>query len=226
MLYVRMLSKLAIATGLLATTGVWAQAQSSPPDVKVGDLWTYQIKDGFTSDPLGEFTHRVVEVGDKEITVQLTNKGNGKRELRYFTRDWNGTDLNGTVFEPYYPEYRFPMVVGESWRQAYRSATRDGKSFQAYQKVRVLAYEKVHVPAGDFDAYKLEIRNESVSTDANQNRTEAVITSWYAPAANKYVRRDVVVSSDGRVRSKETTELTVYRRAGANVTEATASTAK
>ena len=207
------------ALGLASVTPApaLAQSQATPPQVRVGDHWRYLVKDGFTGDTLNEFGHQVVSVSEQDITVQLTNKGSRARELRYFDRQWNATDTGGTVFEPHYPEYRFPLVVGDSWREPYRSHTRDGKTYDNFQRVTVEAVERIHTPAGDFDAYRIKVLADIVANDANQSHVQSTITTWYAPTVNKYVRREVLVFSDARVRRHEVTELSAYGHADAQV---------
>jgi hypothetical protein len=188
----------------------WAETQVEAPDIHVGDSWHYRTVDGFTNETTLEFTHRVVEVNEHEIVIQLQNKNAKGTELRYYNRDWNSLDVGNTKFDPYYPAFKFPMGVGVNWRQEFRSTTTSGQSNSAFMNGKTLAFEKVTVPAGVFDAYRIESDIESHSTDANANSSKGHKTTWYAPAIKNYIRSEVTVSSEGRVRSKSVNELVEY----------------
>ena len=77
--------------GFAAAIGVFfvAQASSAPspvPDVQVGDSWKFSTLDGFTHETQFESLHRVVDVNDREIVIELRNLTKDKTALRYFTR--------------------------------------------------------------------------------------------------------------------------------------------
>lgn len=187
-----------------------ADSQIEAPDIHVGDYWRFRTVDGFTNETTLEFTQRVVEVNDHEIVIQLQNKSIKKTELRYYNRHWNSLDVGSTKFDPYYPAFKFPMSVGVTWRQEFRSTSTNGQSNSAFMNGKVLALEKVTVPAGIFDAYRIESDIESHGTDANANSSKGHKTTWYAPAIKYYVRSEITVSSEGRVRSKSVDELVEY----------------
>ncbi len=207
-----MLQRLFLASLLTsAMFGIaWADTPVGAPDVHVGDIWHYRTMDGFTNETKLEFTHRIVEVNDREIVVQLKNKNSNNLELRYFNRDWNSLDVGSTKFDPYYPAYKFPMSIGVAWKQEFHSTATNGQSYSAFMNGRVVALEKVTVPAGVFDAYRIECDVESQSTDANVNTSKGSKTIWYAPAIRNYIRSETTISSEGRVRSKSINELVEY----------------
>ena len=193
-----------------------AQAPILAPDIRVGDTWKYRILDGFTHETQGEATHRVVEVSDREITVQVGNNKNDKSALRYFNREWNAVDSGDIKYDPYYPEFKLPLTVGMTWKDKYSTSGTDGASYSGYVTAKVASLEKVTVPAGTFDAYRIEREVESRSENANSIVTKSQITTWYAPAARRFVRRQVTVSRDGRVRNKSEDELLEYGAASAS----------
>ena len=187
-----------------------ADAPVAAPDVHVGDLWHYRTTDGFTREAEVEFTHRVVDVSDREIKVQLKNKRSSGSEIRYFNRDWNSLDVGNTKFDPYYPGYKFPMSVGLAWKQEFRSTTTNGRGHSAFLSGKVTALENVTVPAGVFEAYRIESDIEAVSSDPSAQSSKGHKTTWYAPAVKNYVRSESTISSEGRVRSKSIDELVEY----------------
>jgi len=70
--------------------------------------------------------------------------------------------------------------------------------------------EKVTVPAGTFDAYRIERDIGSRKANADANITKGRIITWYAPAVKKYVRRESMIFSNGRERRKDVDELLEY----------------
>lgn len=200
-----------IAIITLAFSTAWADSQQTHlPNTHVGDRWQYRVIDGFTNETTLEFSQRVVDLNDREIVVQFQgNNAPGKR-LLYFTRDWNQVDNGSTKFDPFRPEFKFPMDVGMSWKQEYRSRNSRGQASTSYAYIKVSAFEKVTTPAGVFDAYRIETDVESRGADANAIISKARIITWYAPAAQKHVRREAVMSADGRTREKTIDELVEY----------------
>lgn len=195
--------------GTLYTLDVHGEGKVAP-DVQVGDLWRYRSLDGFTNEVTLEFSQRVVEINDLEIVVQLQNKNTTQRQLRFYNRDWNSVDMGDVKYDPFYPDHKFPMSVGMAWQQEFLSTKVGGQSYSMFSNAKIVTLEKVKVPAGVFDAFRIENDIETISTDANADSSQAHIITWYAPALRKYVRRESVVSSGGRVRSKKIDELIEY----------------
>lgn len=198
-----------LVLGILGISGTaWADSSVGIPDVHVGDIWKYRSLDGYTNETKVEFSHRIVKLTDQEITIQIKNKNVQGEKLQFLTREWNPIDIDGTKFEPFYPEYKFPMSVGASWTQEYKTFNISGSA--GFVKAKVTAQEKVTVPAGTFDAYRIERNIEVQSTTADANTTKGLIITWYAPSVKKYVRREVMTFSNGRERSKGIDELLEY----------------
>ncbi len=59
--------------------------------------------------------------------------------------------------------------------------------------VAVLGYEKVRVPAGEFDAFRLEAKGNWVSPNAPAPGTSD-LTYWYAPAVRAILKQELQVT--------------------------------
>ncbi|MGD0230627.1 MAG: hypothetical protein ABSC19_09740 [Syntrophorhabdales bacterium] len=195
---------------LLASATAWANDVVGIPDVHIGNIWKYREIDDFTKETTLEYSHRVVRLDDKEIVVQLQNKGTSARKLKYFTREWNDTDSGDVKWEPFNPQYKFPMSVGLFWDREFRWFTRQGASFSSFAKARVVALEKVTVPAGTFDAYKIVSNIETRKNGADAEVRTGRIITWYAPIVKKCVRVESTTFSDGRQRESHIDELVEY----------------
>ena len=207
-----MIRRLIFAIGLIVVTSATALAetQALAPDVHVGDMWRYRTVDGFTNETTLEYSHRLVEINDREFVIQLQNKGKQGSALRFYTHDWNSLDSGDAKFEPYFPTYKFPLKVGAELQQEYKTLMTNGQVSTGFLKTRVVAFEKVTVPAGTFDAFKEEYVTEVIDADSNATTRTGRVTIWYAPAVKNLVRRETIVLANGRVRSKEVDELVVY----------------
>lgn len=205
----RKLSGIAAAVVFLRVAGA-AGAPSSAPDVHVGDNWKFRTLDGFTNETQFEATHRVVEINDREIVIELHNLSKDKTALRYFTREWNAVDTDDGKYDPYYPEFKFPLAAGTTWSEKYTWISSAGVASSGYVTAKVSAQEKVTVPAGTFDAYRIDRDQEVRGNNETAVVTNTHFTTWYAPAVRRFVRREWTVTRDGRVRSKTTMELVEY----------------
>jgi hypothetical protein len=82
-------------------------------------------------------------------------------------------------------ELRFPLAVGRSWRHQFvRTVSQGGASSKEEHvsvEAKVAAYERIRVPAGELDAFRIEsiVTSPSLSQKA---------TYWYAPAVRTVIR--------------------------------------
>jgi hypothetical protein len=89
-------------------------------------------------------------------------------------------------FSPRATSIQFPLSVGKSWTGSYDGYTNDdGASWNAKSKCAVQAAEKVKVPAGEFDALRIECEDAwSSGPFSGVSKT----TSWYAPKVGTVVK--------------------------------------
>ncbi len=197
-----------LAGDTLAKLAMAIEAVAAPqPLVHVGDLYRYRSIDGLTLEPQADFSHRVVSVDEREIVIQVRNTKNDKVLLRYFNRDWNLLDNGQAKYEPFYSEFRFPMSVGMTWTQNFTCIGAEGTTLAGYLTGKVAALEPVTVPAGAYDAYRIEREAEFRGTGGNTQVTRWHIATWYAAAVGRFVRREETAIRDGRVRTKVYEEL-------------------
>jgi hypothetical protein len=181
------------------------------PDVRVGDVWSYRVLDGFTNETKSEISFRLVDVSDSELTARIELKGNPNKGLGIFDRQWNVIDNGQTKYEPARISAKFPMRVGDTWKQKLQASNlRSSQTSYHFVSAKVADFEKVTVPAGTFTAYRIEIEAEIRSADANAGIAKNVVTSWYSPEVNREVKQVVEVFASGRLRDKTIAELTVY----------------
>lgn len=222
------------AISLLATVNLvsaqTAPNESSPPasppaaespstvepmeDARLGDHWTYELRDDITGEVKSTITNTVTDVSDKEVSTRSALLGNSNFGFQTYDRSWNLIN-NGTW--RYTPNdgtgIRAPLTVGKTW--SFKSTDLNstaGVSWKRSGTTKVVAQESVTTRAGTFDTFKLEISSQIQNANDPTKKFQAVQQTWYAPAINHWVKRSFVQRSDGRVRERNTIELVEYGR--------------
>lgn len=138
------------------------------PDLKVGDTWVYNYKDGHSlkavADEKGEKSTYVVEsITDKEIVVAVRRGDGGSWGKQTYDRHWNTIsrrpdpdrgDYQFREFSPSDIRFVFPLWEGKKWKGKYKVKTAIWEG-DYESKGRVAGWEKVNVPAGTFEALKI-----------------------------------------------------------------------
>lgn len=171
------------AFAIMALVGPVGAQEAPRPDVRIGDEWHFAAYDAVpTSRPNRIWIVKSVRPDRIEATE------NGLPLL--LTPDLNVLD------SPRHAEsapglLNFPLRTGKRWN--YQSAWRfkaKGSSGTLAVDVEVVARERVAVPAGEFDAYKLLARGRlgGMSPSNTFYAGETTTTYWYAPAARAIVK--------------------------------------
>ena len=177
----RTLAVSALALCLLAGT---APAQSADrPDVKVGDRWDFVVYYATPSTTpnrtwvIESTTPAGISGTENAEPLRLTSELNVLESPRH-------TESNPQAL-------RFPLAVGSQWRYTSDWLFKvKGSKGTSVVDVAVVGYERVRVPAGDFDAFKLVATGiiSGISGVNSQIAGEISTTYWYAPAARAIVR--------------------------------------
>ena len=196
------------------TLAALAQSSAQPaakPTVTVGDRWSWQHTNGLSNEKDYTVIETVVEVNPAEIRTQAKIKGKSGNGVATYTTEWNPVDVATAKYDPFLKLIEFPLQVGKKWKaSADKMLFSNGKHGSFHLNGEVVALEKITVPAGTFDAYKIKVVLEGVGTDEDANIGNTIETRWYAPAANQFVRTENEFSRDGRVRQKDINELLEY----------------
>lgn len=165
------------------------------PQVTVGDAWTYRVHDGFTKIPREDQRHQVTRVGADRIEV--TGPVERSDGIQLYDREWNwlrrpATNLQTFEYSPAYQAFAFPLAPGKRWRSRVMATDpADGRRFPVRIDGAVLGWERVKVPAGEFDTLKIE-RTVYIEYSEPAVRGRSIIREfeWYAPAVKQSVRRE------------------------------------
>lgn len=169
---------------------------------KVGDSWTYREFDLYTKLELRQFTNRISQITDDTVIF-----GDGRLTTDLFgniIRRPNGWVYTGAQF--FIPEY----AVGKKWITRYKIMQANGLHENEYE-FRVVARESVTVPAGTFDAFRVE--GVGYGRGPYPGNTILKNTYWIAPG----IRRPVISESNnrhssGKILTSERMELIAYNQ--------------
>jgi len=189
--------RIATMLAVMVTTAV--NAQSAPvPAMKVGDRWVYNVKSGFA---LGVVTYQetreVTAVGGGGFKLTVTGK---TTENKDFTRvdDYaaNGALRSGAPCAD--EQYRFPTPLqrvvfplgpgqrSSKWVDVI--AEPGGSKGQFNYFYRTGSWEKQTVPAGTFDAIRVEAHMVLDDSTPFREATTCNFTYWYSPQVRGTVR--------------------------------------
>ena len=172
---------------------VGAPVSVSAPQAKVGDYWEYAVRDGYTGLPRGVYRYAVEVVEGERVVVEVTHEGRHIDTLEY-PRAWNARELplTGTErfrYEPAYIAYSYPLEAGKSWK-AVLDATNvgTGRRYRSFVYGKVVGWERIKVPAGEFDALRIERRLYAGNMEGYRTQEEVTETDWYVPSVGRAVR--------------------------------------
>jgi hypothetical protein len=77
---------------------------------------------------------------------------------------------------------------------------------------KVVGQEQITTPAGTFDTFRVELTVRQINTKDQTKSTTLTVVVWYAPAINRWVRKNTEVRFEGRLRDSFSDELTEYSR--------------
>ncbi len=164
------------------------------PPVALGASWTYRAHDGYTRLDRGTYRETLVAAGARMLTVEVSH-GSAPAQSHRYTRDWNWiekpmTNLQNFRYDPPFPALPFPLEAGKQWRARVKATDpATGRVNTVLVHGDVLGWERVRVPAGEFETIK--VRRIVYAGNAEFFRGEEHIFEydWYAPALGQVVKR-------------------------------------
>jgi hypothetical protein len=178
----------------------WARADTA---YRVGDSYTYRVTDLDTHAFQRVSTATVTRITDSEVFF-----ANG------LVTDLLGNAIRAVDGRRFTPRQQLPLdyALGRRWHSRFVATTRKGDAEGiAELDFRIVARERVTVPAGTFDAFVIE---GTGSTALRDRKTQSHLRRWMAPDR---VRRPVAVEERlvdrGVSVIAERQELTAFRQA-------------
>jgi hypothetical protein len=233
---------------LAAAVGAAAAEQKlEQPQIHSGDSWTYRVTDekgsgGWTQSHWQLTVTRVT--GSSIYFKQQQSESTQPPRETFRATDWSyARDVNGkeTVVDR---PFQFPLSEGKSWKISF-GEDNPSKNFRHENwdmDYHVVGYETIEVPAGKFQALKVEAegrwtaqvapaQNVVQAAHADDGGTQMASTVqkvqerevtgrlyrayWYAPEVKRWVKSvDEDYSSGGVRSSSRTTELESFKAGG------------
>lgn len=238
-----MRSALVAVIWLLGVSAATAQ-NADAPTIKENDTWTYRQTE--EKGPSGwnqrreEFT--VTRVTASSIYFSSKPSGSSQPPRESFAGlDWSRTrDVNGKETVVNRP-LSFPLTPGKTWEISYleQHPTKAHKSEQWNHHYRVVGFESVEVPAGKFNAIKVEAEGHwtaelvptqtivqgaqstpdstSMVTQTQKTNPEPVAgrtykVFWYVPEVKRWVKSvEEYYAASGVRNERYTQELESYK---------------
>ncbi|OOG50695.1 hypothetical protein B0E49_18400 [Polaromonas sp. C04] len=181
-----------LRVGLLAFTVLCTNSASAEdavkraevPTIKVGDRWKYEQADRRTGVKDSKFDWRITAVTASQI------EGTENEGTLLMTPDLSIMESSTSVVSGEVKTLSFPLEVGKKW--AYKASFANkvtGSKGRWELKATVVAFEKVKVPAGEFDAFKVEYKG-FWNSDTTHSNGRLVLANWYAPATRSLVKTE------------------------------------
>ena len=174
---------LCVGAGLALLAGPALAQRTERPEVRVGDRWQFVR---YYSVPSTK-PNLAWEINSVTAT-EISGTENGEPLL--MTPDLNVVD--SPMNKQSNPKaLSFPLEVGNRWRFASDWLFKPkGSKGSIVVDVEVVAHEKVEVPAGVFEAFKLVSKGRVSGTSPINSQYDAVITTtyWYAAAPRTIVK--------------------------------------
>lgn len=167
---------------LLAAPAALAQPVARP-DIRVGDQWQFAVYD---SVPTRVPSRSWIVTAVTPAGIEATENGAPLR----LTADLNVLE-SPRHSETNPGQLRFPLEVGRRWRyESQWTFKAKGSTGTVAMAVEVQARERVSVPAGEFDAFRLFARGSLGGTSPANSvyASDTTTTYWYAPAARAIVK--------------------------------------
>jgi hypothetical protein len=190
-----------------------ATADTMDPPI-VGDHWTYETRDEIAGTTLNTSTNVVTDLSPTEISVRA--EWLGKPGFGYFTYDHSWNLKNGPVFKSSPNDgtgVKLPLNVGSTWKfQGNDVDTTHGVVFKRSGSSKVIAQENITTAAGTFDTFKIETAVDVRNANDPTKKGQQIMTTWYAPSVDHWVKRTVKASSNGHIDQDISSELVEYGR--------------
>jgi uncharacterized caspase-like protein len=181
--------------------GKYAGYSEKVRQYRVGDVVRYRIVDQLTRNERPREL-RVTKVDSNEDRVEY-NRGE-------FISDQMGNIVSNHVGRGSTPRQFYPaeLFVGKRWSTRYVQRQADGVFTFDYD-LRVTARESVTVPAGTFDAFRIEATGRGVEARSRIRRTIWVVPGVIGDIAHEYEVR----LASGKIESLDRMELVAINRA-------------
>jgi len=189
---------------------------------RIGDTWEYRMTSKWPTVPARTYTHRVTAVSAAQVaqTISVSPSPDGAAAQQVFTPgtrfvEWRGPGFYLLEFNPFLGAFG-TLQSGAAVTNLPPMPPENPMYGNWTSRARVRGSESVTVPAGTFNALKLEIDSTRapIESAGGQSREpiRTLLTVWYATDVKRIVRMfRVVLTPEGMHLDEDTYELVRYR---------------
>lgn len=172
-----------------------ATARSTSRVPLIGDSWTYRLVDERQNRLLATVTHEVAAVSASTVSETISIK----EQARWRSQEETPLEVHlleqrlaeGVVMQQFAPFLgaHAELTVGGNWKNIPGLSAMS--AFDAWQSsAKIVAREKITLPAGEFDAYRMEFeaRRRAPTSPIDRTVIRIVLTAWYAPEAKRVIK--------------------------------------
>ncbi len=105
-------------------------------------------------------------------------------------KDFSLMDVSKSGFPG--PIVKFPLKIGKWWNHEFAVETQKTGTGRGQRIARYEAtdYEKITVPAGTFEAFKITVTIEALVSHKQGSKTVGSVTYWYAPSIKQIIKAE------------------------------------
>lgn len=162
------------------------------------------------------FTHRVLERGSgrelRQQTLKVTAVDPDADRVEFNGGEYVSDLMGNIIANPRgamsTPRQFYPaeLIVGKRWRSEFEQARVSGLKYRFAYQLRVAGRERITVPAGTFDTYRIEATGWNVGLQAYLKRT-----IWVAPGMAPDIAHETFVRlRNGQIEQDDRQELLAY----------------
>ncbi|MFZ4758451.1 MAG: hypothetical protein ACOYLX_09815 [Burkholderiaceae bacterium] len=166
----------------------------APPLLRVGDQWRYRLTNRYNRSTIGETTVQVL-AASPEIRLRLDPGGGAAPFEERYADAWSVL-VDASFDAPMVFESAVPLVPAGLRASSGRRTTTRYRSERASQplaweqRLDAIGWERVQVPAGTFDALRIERNIRLEHPDFFKLGGERNETLWYAPQVGRWIARE------------------------------------
>ncbi len=168
----------------------------SAPRLKAVETWVYEQINPYNGEYVRTLTDELAQVDGGVEIVQRSSRPQDPVETQYGPGPWQlGLERvepgGGAAFTPPLALVRFPLAPGRSWHQTITVRDARGARHVWSCVAHALDWERVATPAGSYPALRIVLQRSLGDADAVWNDTMEYEVLWYAPAVQRWVRREL-----------------------------------
>jgi hypothetical protein len=153
------------------------------PSMKDGDSWTYSYHDTKYGQSASTVVQTVTSVDSSRLVIEWKNRELGTSGTEYFDAEFNKLTRGTKLLS-----FSWPLQEGKVLKQEFDYGS-GGKNFHSKRTITTVGQERVTVPAGEFNTWKIVIKSDYSGYEAGRNWSGTLVdTLWYSPLVKNIVK--------------------------------------